>query len=428
MTVAQILGTAAMLAGFHVRGLDQIGLSQKAGPVVSDLRLSREAASHTNRLGERQADLLLAFDQLVAASELGLAACDLEQTVAVGSTSPTPTGAMITRPDIAMPTPDALAETIRQQTTEHHFWADAQATTEDLLGSSTAANIFVVGMAVQAGALPIEPEYVEEAIGLNGVAVEANMAAFQIRTPADRRPHNRSNMHAEIPSSTGLISACRRSTPNSIRLALRTPGGRTWPCWPASSKLGVHERTPSDGSTSLDRVRRAEWAIDTTSDRLVDAVADGLFKLTAYKDEYEVARLMLDADGLAEAHEAVTEGGSLSYRLHPPMLRALGMDNKISVPAGASGALGALAKGKRLRGTLADPFRWAEVRKVERQLASEYVATIDAALASLHTGNFDTVVELAETPDIVRGYEDIKLANVELYRTRVKELLAQLAN
>jgi len=177
----------------------------------------------------------------------------------------------------------------------------------------------------------------------------------------------------------------------------------------------------------LDRVRRAEWSIDTTSDRLVDAVADGLFKLMAYKDEYEVARLMLDDEAMADARELAQEaGGSLAYKLHPPMLRAMGMDSKISIPARAQGAIGALAKGKKLRGTLLDPFRWAEVRKVERKLPGEYLAAVDKGLAALNRDNFDTVVELAETPDIVRGYEDIKLANVERFRTRISELLAQL--
>ena len=98
----------------------------------------------------------------------------------------------------------------------------------------------------------------------------------------------------------------------------------------------------------------------------------------------------------------------------------------ISIPATAAPALGALAKGKRLRGSFLDPFRWAEVRKVERKLANEYIATIDRALAKLSAQNFDRVVELAETPDLVRGYEDIKLANVEHYRIRVAELLAEL--
>ena len=179
VTVAQVIGTAAMLDGYDVRGLDQIGLSQKAGPVVSDVRLSRSGPSFTNRLGEAQADLLLAFDQLVAASAKGLLTADDDRTVVVGSTSTTPTGAMITDPALAMPSASELESTIAGWTRAGHHWADAQERTTALFGSSTTANIFVVGMAVQAGALPIDPDHLEEAIRLNGVAVDANVAAFR---------------------------------------------------------------------------------------------------------------------------------------------------------------------------------------------------------------------------------------------------------
>ncbi|HEB88581.1 MAG TPA: indolepyruvate ferredoxin oxidoreductase family protein, partial [Deltaproteobacteria bacterium] len=180
VTVAQIIGTAAMLDGYHVRGLDQIGLSQKAGPVVSDLRFSRTEPTSTNRLGAGQADLLLAFDQLVAASEKGLLVADPDRTTVVGSTSRTPTGEMITHPEIELPSPERLCERIAAVTRrEAQSWADAAAVTGDLFGLSTVANVFVVGMAMQAGCLPVSAHRIEEAIRLNGVAIEANLAAFR---------------------------------------------------------------------------------------------------------------------------------------------------------------------------------------------------------------------------------------------------------
>jgi indolepyruvate ferredoxin oxidoreductase len=424
VTVAQVLGTAAMLAGFEVRGLDQIGLSQKAGPVVSDLRLSKHAPSYTNRLGDGQADLLLAFDQLVAASEKGLAACNADQTVVVGSSSAQPTGAMITSPEIAMPNPASLAETIREQTTDRHHWADAQQITEMLLGSATSANIFVIGMAVQAGGLPIDAQVIEEAIALNGVAVETNIAAFrwgraQISDPS-LVEHALGDTGAEVaPDPTSYdqqIAAIGATGPRRNHLAMLATELEAW-----GSADDVDQWL-----ATLIKVHEAETAIDPAAHRLVDAVADGLFKLTAYKDEYEVARLMLDPEGLAEANELVADGGSMSYRLHPPMLRALGLDRKISIPAGATGVLRTLARAKRLRGTMADPFRWAHVRKVERQLAAEYRTMMEHTLKSLTAENYDRVVELAQTPDIVRGYEDIKLANVDRYRAAVSGLQAAL--
>ncbi len=178
VTVAQVLGTAAMLDGYHVRGLDQIGLSQKAEPVVSDVRLSRSTPNATNRLGSGQAHLLMAFDQLVAGSDKGMLIADPESTVVVGSISATPTGEMITHLDVTLPTSAELQDRTGTATRAIHHWADATAITEDLFGQSTTANMFVVGMAVQAGALPNDPARIEEAIGINGVAVEQNIGAF----------------------------------------------------------------------------------------------------------------------------------------------------------------------------------------------------------------------------------------------------------
>jgi indolepyruvate ferredoxin oxidoreductase len=176
----------------------------------------------------------------------------------------------------------------------------------------------------------------------------------------------------------------------------------------------------------LDRVAAAERAVDPGSTRLLAAVAAGLYKLTAYKDEYEVARLMLDADGIEEA-ELLASGGSIAWKLHPPMLRSLGLDRKISIGMWAAPAMRVLSRGKRLRGTVLDPFRWAEVRRVERKLPREYLAAVNRSISNLEADNLDPAVELAALPELVRGYEHIKLANVELFRARLAELSSGFA-
>ncbi len=419
VTVAQVLGTAAMLDGYHVRGLDQIGLSQKAGPVVSDVRLTRAQPTATNRLGEAQADLLLAFDQLVAASEIGLLTADPARTTVVGSTTLTPTGAMITNPSLAPPSPDELAERIGERTrTDQHYWVDAHGATNDLFGSTTAANLFVIGMAVQAGCLPIAPTMVEEAIGLNGVAVEANVAAFrwgraQVADPTSVAAARAANAVAADrptpkvpPAVEARLAALQLSESQTDHLRLLATELEAW-----------GDRTDvAQWLDVVERTRSAEMDL-TTETALTAAVAAGLFKLAAYKDEYEVARLMLDQQGLAEASAIAAEtGGSVTYRLHPPMLRALGMDSKIRIGTWAKPAIAALAKGKKLRGTPADPFGRAEVRKVERQLPGEYTDAIDRVLRQLSATNYDQAVAIAELSELVRGYEDIKLANVATFR------------
>ncbi len=424
VTVAQIIGTAAMLDGMEVRGLDQIGLSQKAGPVVSDLRLSRTEASFTNRLGDAQADALLAFDQLVAASPKGLLTCSPDRTFVVGSNSATPTGHMITHLDTELPDVDDLAGVIAEHTRPGHVWVDAQAVTAELFGATTTANIFVVGVAVQAGVLPIAPAQVEAAIELNGVAVERNLEAFRWGRAFAIDPTSVQSLQASsLPVSTSERFADRLG-------ALHAVGERRDHLARFADELVAwgDETTATSWFDAIDEFAAAEAAIDPTSHELTDAVASGLFKLMAYKDEYEVARLMIDDAAMAEAYEVAGASGAVAWKLHPPMLRALGYDKKISIGLWALPAIRQLAKRKHLRGTAKDPFGRAEVRRVERELPAEYLANLRQAAAKLTAENHADVVGLATLAEDVRGYEEIKLANVERFRTAMKNGIASLGS
>lgn len=420
VTVAQVIGTAGMLDGYEVRGLDQIGLSQKAGPVVSDVRLSRSHPTATNRLGEGQADLLLAFDQLVAASELGLLTADPQHTAAVGSTSTTPTGSMITHPDQAYPTEASLRQRIGALTRpDAQHWADAEQTTIDLFGSAASANLFVVGMAVQAGCLPISPSHLEKAIELNGVAVAANTAAFRWGRAQIVRPDA---VAAACADATGRPA--RKQPVVSPTLATRIDAldvPTDLVLFAAELTAWQNEATAHRWLDVVERVSAAERTVGGDG-RLAAAVAANLYKLTAYKDEYEVARLMTDADAMRESREVAGRRGRISWRLHPPILRALGMKSKIAVPTWMAPGVRVLAAGKVLRGTVLDPFRWAEVRRVERALPGEYIEAIDEALRTLSSANLNKAVRLAELPEMVRGYEHIKLANVTRYRQELATL------
>jgi indolepyruvate ferredoxin oxidoreductase len=413
VTVAQVIGTAAMLGGFHVRGLDQIGLSQKAGPVVSDVRLSRVRPTATNRLGEGQADLLLAFDQLVAASDKGLLTASADRTTVVGSTSTTPTGSMITHLDQHYPTESSLRARIAAATrADVQHWADAERITTDLLGSAAASNVFVVGMAVQAGCLPVSAADLERAITLNGVAVDTNIAAFRWGRAQIARPDvveaARRSAH---PSPAKVIPTVSDDVERRVD-ALELPIDLVR--FASELTAWQNEATARRWLAVVERVAVAERRVDPTSTSLSVAVAANLYKLMAYKDEYEVARLMTDADGMAAAHEF---RGRVAWRLHPPILRALGLKHKISIPSWATPGVNLLARAKFLRGTPFDIFGWAKVRRVERELPGEYIAAIDGALSTLSAATLPVVIDLAELPDLVRGYEHIKLANVERYRS-----------
>jgi indolepyruvate ferredoxin oxidoreductase len=147
----------------------------------------------------------------------------------------------------------------------------------------------------------------------------------------------------------------------------------------------------------------------------------------AYKDEYEVARLHLDPTERARLEAEFGVGARISYKLHPLALRALGMQRKLTVrPRSGDMTCRMLRRMKRLRGTKLDPFGKAEVRRVERQLPGAYRAIMDQALAA--NADHDTLVELGELPDMIRGYEDIKLGNVERFHARAAELLEQVGS
>ena len=438
VTVAQVVGTAAMLDGYQVRGLDQIGLSQKAGPVVSDLRLSRTAPTATSRLGEGQADLLLAFDQLVAASRRGLRTADPERTTVVGSTTATPTGEMITHLDVELPTPDELIKRIAERTRSGaQFWADAQAITEDLFGNATTANLFVVGMAVQAGCLPIAAEKIEEAISLNGVAIEANRAAFgwgrvQIADPEAveraRREGAGASERAQAKRAVQRVGPVYRVAPalaERIDRLVEEGSLRTDLVRQASELVAWGGGEVANGwLAAVERVARVEQRVRPGSRRLTVAVAEGLFKLQAYKDEYEVARLMTNADGLASARALAGEDGVISWRLHPPVLRALGLTRKIRIGFWAWPLIRGLARLRFLRGTPFDPFGLAEVRRLERALPGEYEAAIERLLVDLDEERFEAAVTAAKLPDLVRGYESLKVERVAAFRAALAEAVA----
>ncbi len=171
-------------------------------------------------------------------------------------------------------------------------------------------------------------------------------------------------------------------------------------------------------------------AAATGQPALAEAVARYAYKLMAYKDEYEVARLLVDEAAELTVANAVGDDATIRYNLHPPMLRALGLDAKIELGPWFTPVLRNLARGKRLRGTRLDPFGRAEVRRVERQLVEDYEELVADLARRVDDESDDAViaiaVELASLPDLVRGYEDIKLGNVERYRAELTRLRSEL--
>ncbi|PYM19876.1 MAG: hypothetical protein DMD81_02935 [Candidatus Rokuibacteriota bacterium] len=422
VTVNQILGTAALLDGKHVCGLDQTGLSQKGGPVVSHLKIFDEAADASNKVAAGAADCYLGFDILVATSSRHLDHARPDKTIAVVSTSQLPTGAMVASTDVEFPEVNGLRTAIDRSTRkDENVYLDATALAERLFDDHMAANLILLGAAYQAGAVPIAAASIEEAIALNGVSVEMNTQAFRAgrlavaepgwATSTGRKRVGAAEMRTVMTAEAGALVESAGATGELQRLLeIRVPELCEY-------QDAAYARSYVD---FVRRVRQVEQARVPGETRLSEAVARHLFKLMAYKDEYEVARLHLKHDVAQALADEFPEGVRVQYHLHPPMLRALGLGKKIRVGRWIDGAFRLLLGMRRLRGTALDPFGYARVRRVERALPGEYRALVEKALTDLSPETCERAVKLASLPDLVRGYENVKLRNVELFREEAR--------
>jgi indolepyruvate ferredoxin oxidoreductase len=280
---------------------------------------------------------------------------------------------------------------------------DAAALATELLGDEQYANMILVGAAYQAGALPVSADAIEHAIRLNGVAVDANIRAF------------RSGRMAASPASPGT-SASPAEVDIADVLALRV------------RELTAFQDAAcaADYAGFVERVRDREAAV-TGGTTLARTVAENLYKLMAYKDEYEVARLSLNPELDEQVRAQFGDGARYKYRLHPPVLRALGLRHKISLGSWIRPVFAILVGMRRLRGTRLDPFGYTEVRRAERALITEYQEVVGTLMTGLTAANHDLAVCIAALPDMVRGYEEIKLATVRGYHEKLAELLESFA-
>ncbi|OBI55862.1 indolepyruvate ferredoxin oxidoreductase [Mycolicibacterium fortuitum] len=418
VTVNQVLGVAALRAGLHVKGLDQTGLSQKAGPVTSHLRISADSAIRSNRVSPAGADCVLAFDLLTATDPKNVGYGDATRTLTIASTSQTPTGEMVYDGSVDYPATSQLLQELESRARLLVSF-DSLAAAEVILASSTAANFLLVGAAYQAGGLPIPAAAIEEAIAVNGVAVTANQAAFRWGRVAVADP-------VVFQNATAAPEVGHRSdvdVPQHLFTDVSITGRTRELVERRAAQLVCYQ----DDFLASRYINFVQWVWSSeraVSDRteLSEAVAQNLHKLLAYKDEYEVARLLTDPRFVQAVQAEVPGGHNLTYKLHPPTLKALGRTGKIGFGPRTHLALRVLSKGKVLRGTRFDPFGYTRVRRIERQLVADYEATVRKLVDRLTIDSYDMTLAVALAPDIVRGYEDVKLRNIERYRARLREL------
>jgi indolepyruvate ferredoxin oxidoreductase len=423
VTVNQIMGTAALLDGKHVAGLDQTGLSQKGGPVVSHLRIGETAADIAGKVGVAEADLYLGFDLLVATAPANLLRARPDLTIAVVSTTQVPTGAMVASTDVAFPDPGGLLAAVnRVSRKDENVFVDALGLGEALFGDHMAANMILLGAAYQAGAIPVRAAAIEAAIQINAVQIEMNTQAFRVGRllivdPAWIQTVERSRAGAV--ALRGELGTEARALVESVGaqgelrrlLEIRVP------------ELIAYQDVPY-ARQYVDFVRRVaetERVALPGETRVAEAVARHLYKLMAYKDEYEVARLHLRPEVRASI-QAEMGDAEVRYQLHPPILRALGLRRKLSLGTWIEGPFRLLVAMRCLRGTLLDPFGYARVRRVERALVGQYRTMVERALRDLAPETHERAVWIARLPDLIRGYEDVKLRNVQRFRDEARAL------
>jgi len=416
VTIGALLGMAGHMDGRGVSVLDMTGLAQKYGAVVSHLRIAADPGQiHAVRIAAGGARLVLGCDLVVAASFDALAKVTEGKTSAVVNTHPSPTGEFTRNPDLAFPDV-ALRDAISRATgADHVTFLDATALAETLFGDSILSNMFLVGHAYQRGLIPISGAAIESAIRLNGVAVDKNLDAFLWGRLSAHDP-------ALVDAAAAKAAPQEQQAPPPPRDLDGLIAHRT-------AELTAYQNAAyaKPYGDLVARVRAAEAERAPGRSGLAQAVARYYFKLLAYKDEYEVARLFADPAFERGIKARFESGYTLRYHLAPPLLSKIdpetGRPQKSTYGAWMGSAFRLLARLRGLRGTALDPFGYSEDRRTERRLISDYEAVIEELLGGLDGDNYALAVDIASLPERIRGYGPIKAASIDQAKQDEVDLL-----
>jgi indolepyruvate ferredoxin oxidoreductase len=417
VTIAALLGMAAHLEDKSCTVLDMTGLAQKGGAVTSHVRIARsQDAIHAVRIAAGGADLLLGCDLVVSAGAEALSRLDKNRSCAVVNTHETMTGEFTRHPDLAFPGGALRHDIVAAVGAERAEFLDATSLATALFGDAIATNPFLLGYAYQKGFVPLSAAAIERAIELNAVAVELNRSAFRWGRCAAAAP--------DLVAARALPAA---AVPESHRISetLDEIVARRVEFLTDYQNAAYAERY----AARLARVREREQAVAPGAQALAQAVARALFKLMAYKDEYEVARLYAESD-FVERVAARFEGPyRLEFHLAPPILGtrdpATGHLKKRRFGPWMLALFRVLARLRGLRGTPFDIFGRSPERRMERRLVGDYESVLEEILAGLAPTNHALAVELARLPLDIRGFGHVKEANRVRVKAKEQELLAR---
>ncbi len=493
VTIGALLGMAGHLEGRGSTVLDQTGLAQKGGAVTTHIRIAKSPADiHAVRIAAGEADLVLGCDMVVVNDYWTLSKIRAQRTQVVLNTWEAMPGSFTTRPDMQFPAADIVAAVQHALDGAAPLLIDATRIATALMGDAIAANLFMLGYAWQRGLVPLSFDSIMRAVELNGAAIEMNKTAFAWGRLAAIDPDavfDAAGVVRNAPTAAESTPGALQSLPpgewestewgstSAPKSARAEDELRHLPAHADASLLpsgeGGAQRRMREGeqdnveflplddsrlSRSLDelisrraaflteyqdagyakrytdfvaRVRAAEQAKAPGSTDLSEAVARYFFKLMAYKDEYEVARLYTSGDFRKNLEQKFDGDYRLHFHLAPPLLarrNARGELQKKEYGPWVFTAFKVLAKLRGLRGSALDVFGYTAERRMERQLITDYEKTIGGLLDTLDGGNVDLAAEIAGIPEQIRGYGHVKEAHLHKARAREAELLAEWKN
>ncbi len=410
ITIGQLLGMAAHLEGKGVVTQDAGGLAQKGGATWSHIQIAnRPEAIYTTKVDTAKADLVIGCDPIVAASKYTLTVMQPGRTYVAMNSHGTPTAAFVTNPGWQFPGGNCESAVTAAVGADLLGSFDAEQVAVQLVGDSIYTNPLMLGFAWQKGRVPLSYASLMRAIELNGVQVDNNKAAFEW---GRRCAHDLAAVQALFKAAQVIEFVKRPSLADMLtkRVDFLT-----------AYQNAAYAQTYR---AFVDRVRLAEAPLGTTT--LTEATARYLFKLMAYKDEYEVARLHTDAGFLGKVNAMFEGDFKLNYHLAPPLLAAKNDKGELQKrPFGPwmLTAFRVLARLKGLRGTALDVFGRTDERKMERLLIDEYKASLLEVLGSLNADNHSLALEIARIPELIKGYGHVKARHLASARPQWAALM-----
>ncbi|MET0085765.1 MAG: indolepyruvate ferredoxin oxidoreductase family protein [Sedimenticola sp.] len=419
VTISSLLGEAAKSEGKVSQVLDLTGMAQKFGAVYCHLKIGKSVDDlNSTRLSTGKANLLIGADIVTTASDEGLSRLRQGFTNGVINDHEMVTGAFTRDPDFSLPMQD-MREAIERFTGDDnaHFFNSTDVA-ETLTGNTIGANIMLLGFACQMGWLPVKVTSLEAAIEKNGVAVPYNQRAFKLGRLMAHDPEQINQLMekgAPIPRwfrlSQSLDQVIERRREDLVEYQ--------------------DERYAADYADFVNRVRSAEEELDTDSNKLTEAVARGLYKLMAYKDEYEIARLYTNGRWLDSIKSKFSGDFKVKFHMAPRLLAKRdphsGRTRKMEFGPWMYHVLSLLWRLRGLRGGAFDIFGYSKERRKERALIGEYRKRIDEILNDLNSDNLEAAIEIANVPSMIRGFGPVKEESLKLAEIRWSDLERQFA-